>query len=97
MCWILFGRGNIRAPCAAVNNVVFGSGTTIEGQTGIFQANLAFTNIEKPHEEDRSASRTWLWILGLIASIATAGFTVVLLRHEQQEVIEGFMIESEKE
>ncbi|KKS39397.1 MAG: hypothetical protein UU98_C0001G0002 [Parcubacteria group bacterium GW2011_GWD2_42_14] len=57
----------------------------------------AFTNIEKPHEEDRSASRTWLWILGLIASIATAGFTVVLLRHEQQEVIEGFMIESEKE
>ena len=43
------------------------------------------------------ATRTWWWILGLCITIATAGFAVVLLRHEQQEVIEGFMIESEKE
>ena len=56
----------------------------------------AFTGSEEP-QEDRNTSRTWLWILGLVASIATAGFTVVLLRHEQQEVIDGFLIESEKE
>lgn len=62
---------------------------------------IEFTEAETIYMEDvetdkDDSSNIWWWIVGLIVSIATAGVSVMLLRHEQREEIEGFLIESEK-
>ena len=47
--------------------------------------------------ESAQDTNLWWWILGLFSAIVTAIVAVLIIRAEQQEVIEGFYIEGDEE
>lgn len=60
----------------------------------LFPTANAYEGNEQSGKEQGSM---WWWLLGLVTAIATALVAILLFRHEQQEVIDGFIIETEIE